>query len=98
MMNCRQCRVALGDKGWIAETEKGEAGPYASEDTALRVAVAEVMRLRRAGRAARIALRNAQGDLRDICLCAMVNAPSLMDVERKRNCPFLPDIIDIADV
>lgn len=98
MMDCRRCRVAFGKNGWTAETERGEAGPYATEDMATRVAVAEVMRLRRAGQAARLALRNARGDMREICLCALVGKPAAMDAERARNCPFLPDVIDIADV
>ena len=97
-MDCKRCQVAHGAQGWTAQTEKGEAGPYATQDMAMRVAVSEVLRLRRAGRAARLPLRNARGDLRDICLCALVDKPTLMDGERRMQCPFLPDIIDIADV
>jgi hypothetical protein len=79
MMDCKRCRVAFGERGWTAQTERGEAGPYATEDIAMRVAVAEVMRLRRAGEAARLAIRSQRGDMRDICLCALVDRPAAMD-------------------
>lgn len=98
MMDCRRCRVAFGAKGWTAETERGVAGPYATEDMATRVAVAEVLRLRRAGQAVRLAIRSARGDMREICLCALAGRPSAMHAERAGNCPFLPDVIDSADV
>lgn len=91
MMDCRRCRVAFGAKGWTAETERGVAGPYATEDMATRVAVAEVLRLRRAGQAARLALRNARATCaRSVCVPLSANPPRWMRSGRAtaRTCPM----------
>ena len=47
--------------GWSVRLRAREAGPYASFEIALHVAVAEALHLQRANRAARIIVRNSKG-------------------------------------
>ena len=56
--------------GWMSRLETREAGPYATRDFALRVAVADALRVRAAGREVRIAVQDAGGAVcAERCLC-----------------------------
>jgi hypothetical protein len=57
--------------GWIAQLEHCAAGPYPTQDLALRAAIDEALAIRRAGRPARVAVKSASDDiLVERCLCA----------------------------
>ena len=59
-MKCIQCSVTPDPKdGWLAKLEHRTAGPYRNLDIALRIAIDEAQRIRRAGREARIVVYNA---------------------------------------
>jgi hypothetical protein len=49
--------------GWIAKIGTREAGPYASQDLALRVAVAEAGQIRSVDRHICIVVQDASGDV-----------------------------------
>jgi hypothetical protein len=56
--------------GWMSRLESREAGPYATRDFALRVAVADALRMRAAGCDVRIAVQDADGAVcAERCLC-----------------------------
>ena len=68
-MTHNECIVGPAARGgWIVRLSAREAGPYASRDIALRVAVVEALHLQRANRAARIIVRNSRG-----AICAEYN-------------------------
>ena len=71
-MTCVPCVVRpSGETGWVAQIEGKEFGPYHSRDMALRVAIADALLRRRAGRAARVVVKDEQGAIRaKRCLCA----------------------------
>ena len=76
MAGCFECYVRpCDDGGWMARTEVGITGPYMSLDFALRVAVSEALRIRGAGRMARIAVldcnsvRRAKQCVHSVCVC-----------------------------
>jgi hypothetical protein len=70
-MKCVQ--VSVGPDlagGWSAHFEDRNAGPYHSRDFALRVAIIEALRLRGAGRAARVSVYDEGGSVcAEQCLC-----------------------------
>jgi hypothetical protein len=64
--------LVLPDKagGWFSRLEERTAGPYATRDMALRVAIAEALQLRAAGRGVRIAVQDEDGTSRaEQCMC-----------------------------
>lgn len=74
--NCLQLSVLPAARGWMAQLEHRAAGLFANEDMALRLAVAEALALRAAGRAVRIAVRDRFGRLvGERCLCEGFNPP-----------------------
>ena len=56
---CLVCPAVFG--GWSVRLSAREAGPYASPEIALRVAIAEALYMQRANKAARIMVRNSKG-------------------------------------
>jgi len=69
-MSCVSCSVvALGDS-WIAKLASGAVGPYRTRDLALQAAIAEALRIRRVGGAARVSLYDQRGQVSaERCLC-----------------------------
>jgi len=70
-MDCAEyCIYPASVGGWLAQLNHREAGPYSSLDMALRVAIAEVLRRRKLGQAARLIVKDARGAVcADRCLC-----------------------------
>jgi hypothetical protein len=71
-LTCTQYRVRPDSSGsWTAQIDCREAGPYASRDLALRVAITEALQLRAEGRAVRITVQDADGETCvERCLCS----------------------------
>jgi hypothetical protein len=71
-LGCKKYIVCPSNRGgWIAKIETREAGPYASRDLALRVAVAEAGRLHTPDQPICIVVEDARGEVcaaRCICL------------------------------
>ena len=58
-------------EGWVIDTAVREMGPYHTRDIGLRVAIAEALSIRRAGRPARVVLQGNDGTIiAERCLCA----------------------------
>lgn len=70
-MLCISCDLSPTDNGgWVANLEEKQAGPYWTQDIAIRVAIAEALRLRAAARPARVTVRDRSGTIRvERCLC-----------------------------
>ncbi len=69
-MQCIQCCVLETKRDWIAQLEHGPVGPFRDMDTALRVSIADALRIRKTGRPVRVAVRACDGHLRaERCLC-----------------------------
>jgi hypothetical protein len=82
MTDCVACTVfqtRLNE--WTAHLENGAAGPFKECGIALEIAVAEVQRLRRSGRPARLVIMTHDGRVLEIsCLCQrFVDELSIMD-------------------
>ena len=61
-MDCVACNVfPTSRREWMAQLENGAAGPFMSQDIALRIATLEALRLRRLNRAARVVVRTQDG-------------------------------------
>ena len=71
-MDCTRFLVRPGhNHGWLIEDGRRDMGPYHSRDLALQVAVSECLALRRAGRPARVAVEDSDGEsIVNRCLCA----------------------------
>jgi hypothetical protein len=71
-LTCTQYRVYPDSSGgWTAQLDCRAAGPYASRDLALRVAVTEALQLRAEGRKVRITVQDADGETCvERCLCS----------------------------
>ena len=70
-MDCKQLSVCLGGgSGWIAKLDARNAGPYATRDLALQVAVAEALQLFATGQSVCVTVGDAKGDVSAAhCLC-----------------------------
>jgi hypothetical protein len=69
-MQCAQYSVYPASGGWLAHLDDREAGPYCSRDIALRVAIFEVLSLRKTGQSARVTVKDAGGNVcAERCLC-----------------------------
>jgi hypothetical protein len=75
-MTCLQCNVfPAKNGGWLAHVENREVGPYISQELALQVAIAAALQLRRLGGAARVTVRDCDGNIcaehccAERCLC-----------------------------
>jgi hypothetical protein len=70
-MGCTQYLVYPAASGsWKARLKSREAGPYASRDLALRVAIVEALHLRNTDRRVRITVEDARGHVcAEHCLC-----------------------------
>jgi len=70
-MSCCACTVfPTSRQEWVAHLENGPVGPFMSQDLALKVAITEAMRLRRANRCARVVVRDGDGSVcAERCLC-----------------------------
>ena len=71
-MTCTQYLVRPDSSGgWTAQLDCRAAGPYASRDLALRVAIAEALQLRAEGRNVRVTVQDADGEnCAERCLCS----------------------------
>lgn len=70
-MTCVQCIVKPAANSWVAEIGDKELGPYLTRDMALRVAIADALACRKAGRPAQIIVKDADGAVcAGRCLCA----------------------------
>lgn len=69
-MDCTVVGVRPANGGWMVEQGAQEAGPYFSNDMALRVALAWIQALVRAGAPARLSVRGADGEPQaEFCRC-----------------------------
>jgi hypothetical protein len=68
---CKKYIVCPSDRGgWIAKIEIREAGPYASRDLALKIAVAEAGRLRAPDQPICLVVEDARGEICAArCIC-----------------------------
>ena len=57
-MNCVECTVTACGDVWIAALEHRVVGPYRDRDLAVQVAIAEALRIKRAGGAARVVVKD----------------------------------------
>lgn len=56
--------------GWTARLESRDAGPYLSQDLALRVAISDALRLRNTDQRVRVTVQDARGVVSaERCLC-----------------------------
>jgi hypothetical protein len=69
--DCTEYLVFPGESGsWLSRLAEREAGPYATRDMALRVAITDALQLRAAGRGVRITVQDARGNTCAVrCLC-----------------------------
>ena len=70
-MECSRIRVRPAARaGWMIDGGAGEMGPYHCRDLALRVAVAEALSARRAGKPAHVEIEDDEGvTVAKRCLC-----------------------------
>jgi hypothetical protein len=69
-MPCIACRVVAADGEWIVQRQSVRLGPYHAQETALRVALAEALALRRRGCRVRVSAENKSGaTCAEYCLC-----------------------------
>jgi hypothetical protein len=69
-MACTVVGVRPANGGWIVEQDAEQSGPYFSDDLAMRVAIAQVRNLVRAGKCARLSVQNAGGEPQaEVCRC-----------------------------
>jgi hypothetical protein len=69
-MACTVVGVRPAKGGWVVEQDTEQSGPYFSDDLAMRVAIAQVRDLVRAGQCARLSVQNAAGEPQaEVCRC-----------------------------
>jgi hypothetical protein len=69
-MGCTVVGVRPANGGWMVEQGAQQSGPYFSNDIAMRVAMAQVQNLARAGTPARLSVQNAEGEPQaEVCRC-----------------------------
>jgi hypothetical protein len=77
-MGCVECVVVAFGNTWMTQLENRAAGPYRTRDLALQAAIAEALRIRRTGRAARVTLTDRKGtNTAQRCLCEQFPIPPL---------------------
>jgi len=69
-MACTVVGVRPAHGGWVVKQDTEQSGPYFSDDLAMRVAIAQVRDLVRAGKSARLSVQNADGEPQaEVCRC-----------------------------